>query len=169
MSRPSPESVDVLIGELAAAAGVSTRALRHYEDRGLLVPGRTANGYRRYGRQDVTHVLQIQLMIGAGLGTSTIRQYLDCARTDERGTFLHMCPDLRAALDEVAGRLDERQAQLDETRFRLRMLAAGASTSDQEPAVDVQVDAGDVAGVGGGQKSHGAGDIAGLPVMADGQ
>ena len=120
MSRPSPEFTVVLIGELAAAAGVSTRALRHYEDRGLLVPGRTANGYRRYGRQDVTRVMQIQLMIGAGLGTSTIRRYLDCARTDERGTFLHMCPDLRAALDEVAGRLDERQAQLTETRLRLR-------------------------------------------------
>ena len=169
MSSPSPEFRIVLIGELAAASGVSTRALRHYEDRGLLVPGRSTNGYRRYGRQDITRVLQIQLMIGAGLGTSTIRRYLDCARTDERGTHLHMCPDLRAALDEVAGRLDERQARLAETRSRLRMLAAGERASDQEPAIDVQVDTGDVAGIGGGQECHGTGDIAGLAVVADGQ
>ncbi|TQK31687.1 DNA-binding transcriptional MerR regulator [Arthrobacter sp. SLBN-53] len=159
----------MLIGELAAAAGVSARALRHYEDRGLLVPGRTANGYRRYDREDVTRVKQIQLMIGAGLGASTIRRYLDCARTDERGTFLHMCPDLRAALDEVAGRLDKRQAQLTETRLRLRTLAAGAAASDQESAVDIQVDTGDVARIGGGQKGHGAGDITGVAVVPDGQ
>jgi DNA-binding transcriptional MerR regulator len=36
----------MLIGELAERAGVSARALRHYEDRELLVPDRDVNGYR---------------------------------------------------------------------------------------------------------------------------
>lgn len=34
------------IGELARLSGVSARALRHYEDRGLVIPNRTAGGYR---------------------------------------------------------------------------------------------------------------------------
>lgn len=36
------------IGELARRTGVSVRALRYYEEQGLLVPARAANGYREY-------------------------------------------------------------------------------------------------------------------------
>ena len=39
------------IGEVAAAAGLPSRTLRFYEDRGLLTePERSANGYRNYGK-----------------------------------------------------------------------------------------------------------------------
>ena len=38
------------IGELAAEAGIATKTLRFYEERGLLPqPERAANGYRDYG------------------------------------------------------------------------------------------------------------------------
>ena len=40
----------MLIGELAERTGSSTRALRHYEDQGLLAPTRDTNGYRHYCR-----------------------------------------------------------------------------------------------------------------------
>ncbi|MFE3886673.1 MerR family transcriptional regulator [Streptomyces lydicus] len=114
----------MLISELAELTGVSARALRHYEDRGLLAPARNSSGYRDYSECDVTRVAQIRTMISAGLGTSTIQKYLDCARTGERGTSLEMCPDLRAELDALAGRLDARQAELRETRRRLRGIAS---------------------------------------------
>lgn len=114
----------MLIGELAERTGVSARALRHYEEQGLLFPARTGGGYRDYSESDVTRVAQIKKMISAGLGTSTIRRYLDCARTGEHGVFLEMCPDLRAELDALAGRLDARQAELRETRRRLDELAS---------------------------------------------
>jgi MerR family transcriptional regulator, copper efflux regulator len=39
----------MLIGDLAAAAGISARAIRFYEQDGLLpVPPRTPGGYRDY-------------------------------------------------------------------------------------------------------------------------
>jgi DNA-binding transcriptional MerR regulator len=116
----------VLISELAELTGVSARALRHYEECGLLVPARNSSGYREYSASDAALVARIRTMIAAGLGTSVIRRYLDCARTGDHGTFLEMCPDLRAELDAVAGRLDARQAELREQRRRLSALVSGA-------------------------------------------
>jgi len=109
----------VLISELAQRTGVSPRSLRHYEEQGLLHPSRTANGYRRYSASDVARVAQIKTMLSAGLNTSLIRRYLDCARTGDQGVHLEMCPSLRAELDAVARRLDAQQASLRETRRRL--------------------------------------------------
>ncbi|WP_067860737.1 MerR family transcriptional regulator [Nocardia shimofusensis] len=109
----------MLIGELAERTGVSARALRHYEDRGLLHPTRDGNGYRVYAEADVVRVAQIQAMIAAGLGSSIIVRYLECARTGDHGTSLEMCPDLRASLDSVARRLDAQQREIGEMRRRL--------------------------------------------------
>ena len=118
------EEKTVLISELAELTGVSTRALRHYEDRGLLVPARNSSGYRNYAESDVARVARIRTMISAGLNTSTIRQYLDCARSGEHGTTLEMCPALRAELAALARRLDARQAELRDTQRRLSELTS---------------------------------------------
>ena len=49
------------IGEAAAAAGVSTRTLRYYQELGLLSPTRTASGgARRYSDEDVSRVHRIR-------------------------------------------------------------------------------------------------------------
>ena len=50
------------VGSLAKLAGVTVRALHHYEDEGLLHPERTASGYRRYGAADVERLQQILLL-----------------------------------------------------------------------------------------------------------
>jgi DNA-binding transcriptional MerR regulator len=126
------EEPTVLISELAVRTGVSARALRHYEDRGLLVPARNSSGYRDYSESDVTRVAQIRTMISAGLRTSTIQRYFDCVRTGDHGIALEMCPDLRAELDSLARRLDARQAELRETQRRLSALVStggGAPTA----------------------------------------
>ncbi|WP_017624831.1 MerR family transcriptional regulator [Nocardiopsis chromatogenes] len=112
----------MLISELAARTGVSARALRHYEERGVLVAGRDPNGYRAYSESDVVRVLQIKTMIDAGLPTSTIRRYIDCARTGDHGVTLEMCPALRAEVDAIAARIEEQRASLEEKRERLGAL-----------------------------------------------
>ncbi|MFF7162781.1 MerR family transcriptional regulator [Streptomyces sp. NPDC008086] len=120
------EDSTVLISELAELTGVSARALRHYEDRGLLVPARNSSGYRDYSESDVIRVAQIRAMISAGLGTSAIQRYLDCARTGDHGISLEMCPDLRAELDSLARRLNARQVELRATQQRLsELISAG--------------------------------------------
>ncbi|MDV6275891.1 MerR family transcriptional regulator [Rhodococcus erythropolis] len=112
----------MLIGELADRTGVSARALRHYEEQELLVPGRDSNSYRRYDETAVRVVQQIQTMVAAGLGTEMIRRYLDCARTDDYRTTLNMCPDLSAEFDRIAARLDRQQAAVTATQLRLATL-----------------------------------------------
>lgn len=120
----------MLISELAELTGVSTRALRHYEDRGLLVPARNSSGYRDYSESDVTRVAQIRTMVSAGLGTATVGKYLGCARTSDHDIFLEMCPELRAELDDLARRIEARRAELSETRRRLnRLVSISGSTS----------------------------------------
>jgi len=65
------------IGDAAAAAGTTPRALRFYEQRGLLLPlpRRTANGQRVYGPQDVGRIRVIREMLSLGLTVEDVRSY----------------------------------------------------------------------------------------------
>src|ERR1700754_3001209 len=55
-------SGQVKIGELADRTGVSVRALRYYEERGVLRPDRTPSGYRIFADSDVHTVAHIQTL-----------------------------------------------------------------------------------------------------------
>jgi MerR family transcriptional regulator, redox-sensitive transcriptional activator SoxR len=57
----------VRIGEVAEQAGVSVRALRYYEEQGLVAARRTSGGQRRYPESTVERVRFIQLLYSAGL------------------------------------------------------------------------------------------------------
>ncbi|MBF4630921.1 MerR family transcriptional regulator [Clavibacter michiganensis subsp. phaseoli] len=64
------------IGDVAGRAGVSTRALRYYEEQGLLPAERTTSGQRVYPEAAVERVQLIQQLFAAGLPSRTIRQLL---------------------------------------------------------------------------------------------
>lgn len=66
------------IGELAHRAGVSTRALRYYEEQGLLTSERTTTDQRTYSEAAVERVRLIQQFFTAGLTSRTILQLLPC-------------------------------------------------------------------------------------------
>lgn len=61
--------------EVAKAADVSVRTLRHYHDLGLLPePPRSANGYRDYSALDVARVLRIKRLASLGLSLADIAE-----------------------------------------------------------------------------------------------
>lgn len=65
------------IGDAAAAAGTTPRALRFYEANGLLPPPRrTRAGQRVYGAPEVARLRVIRELLGLGLTVADIR---DCA------------------------------------------------------------------------------------------
>ncbi|MGV9723604.1 MerR family transcriptional regulator [Nocardia beijingensis] len=66
------------IGELADRTGVSVRALRYYEEKGVLNPDRTSSGYRIFTESDIRTVAHIQTLLAAGLGMDLIGQILAC-------------------------------------------------------------------------------------------
>ncbi|WP_296946272.1 MerR family transcriptional regulator [uncultured Massilia sp.] len=66
------------IGELAAAAGLTVRALHHYDSIGLLRPSaRSDAGYQLYDRDDVARLHRIQALRSFGLGLADIGLCLD--------------------------------------------------------------------------------------------
>ncbi|MER5318102.1 MerR family transcriptional regulator [Streptosporangium roseum] len=68
------------IGELARRAGVSTRALRYYEQQGLITARRAANGYREYGEADLKLVTEIRSLLGVGFTLEDARPFVACLR-----------------------------------------------------------------------------------------
>lgn len=64
------------IGDVAQQAGVSTRALRYYEEQGLLASERTSSGQRVYPEAAIERVKLIQQLFTAGLASRTILQLL---------------------------------------------------------------------------------------------
>lgn len=69
------------IGEVARQAGVSTRALRYYEEQGLLASERTPSGQRDYPASAVERVQLLQQFFTAGVPSRTIAQLLPCVDT----------------------------------------------------------------------------------------
>jgi DNA-binding transcriptional MerR regulator len=98
----------MLIGELAARAGVSVQTLRYYERRGLVsTPRKSASGYRQYGAEAVRTVRFIRRAQALGFTLEEIRDLLglwaestkSCAAAERRA---------RATL----GRIDSKIADL---------------------------------------------------------
>ncbi|MEU7882161.1 MerR family transcriptional regulator [Microbispora bryophytorum] len=75
------EEEPMRIGELARRAGVSTRAVRYYEQRGLIRSRRSANGYREYDESDVPIVTEIRELMSVGFTLEDARPFVDCLRS----------------------------------------------------------------------------------------
>src|SRR5215469_15777746 len=71
------------IGQVARIAGVTVRALRHYEAMGLLRPsGRRESGYRQYATADLERLQRILLYRQVGLPLETVKTLLDDPNAD---------------------------------------------------------------------------------------
>ena len=93
------------IGEVAARAGVSVRALRYYEEHGLLTSERSSSGQRHYPPEAVDRVRFIQNLYAAGLGSKAVLRILPCL---ERGVLTdEMHERLLAERARVQAQLDE--------------------------------------------------------------
>ena len=120
------------IGELAEAAGVTTKTLRFYESRGLLpVPTRTASGYRDYGEDAPERLAFIREAQLAGLTLAEIASVVEL-KDAGAGTCEHTAELLQRHLVD----LDHRIEALTETRRRLRELAERAERLDPIDCTD---------------------------------
>jgi DNA-binding transcriptional MerR regulator len=105
------------IGQLAAYAGVTARAVRHYHQIGLLPePERDASGYRRYGATAVVSLIKIRTLANAGVPLSEIGQMLEA----DASTFAE-------AVDRIDSHLRDEIERLESSRKQIAQLAAGDS------------------------------------------
>ena len=105
------------IGQLAAYAGVTVRAVRHYHQIGLLPePERDASGYRRYGPTAVVSLIKIRTLANAGVPLSAIGQLLQAD-----------VPAFAEAVQRIDRHLREEIERLESSRKQIAQLAAGDS------------------------------------------
>ncbi|MGC4818907.1 MerR family transcriptional regulator [Micromonospora sp. DT63] len=118
------------ISELAREAGTTPRALRYYEEQGLLRPARLASGYRHYDPQAVGTVRHIQLLLSAGLNTAAIAEILPCI-PDDVTVLAPTCPELLDALAVERARITASMDRLGAARDVLdRLIQAGPAVSE---------------------------------------
>jgi DNA-binding transcriptional MerR regulator len=105
------------ISQLAAYAGVTVRAVRHYHPIGLLPePERDASGYRRYGATAVVSLIKIRALAHAGVPLSQIGQML---KAD--------APAFAEAVQRIDSQLRDEIERLETSRKEIAQLAAGDS------------------------------------------
>jgi DNA-binding transcriptional MerR regulator len=101
----------IRIGEVARGAGVSVRAVRYYEQQGLLVAERSPAGQRLYRQDAITLVRFFQQMFAAGLTSRRITELLPC--WDSGHTDAEQRAMLRAERERIQAKIDDLQAALD--------------------------------------------------------
>ncbi len=111
------------IAQVARATGLSARALRFYEARGLVRPLRTGSGRRCYGRAELARLNAIVALKQAGFSLAEIGRML-----------AHAPPDLGRMIAAQIEELDSKRAAIDETR---RLLQSVQSRIDRGEPIDV--------------------------------
>jgi MerR family transcriptional regulator, thiopeptide resistance regulator len=116
---------DWRIGELAAAAGITVRALRHYDRLGLLVPSaRTVGGHRVYSAADVRRLYRLLALRSLGV------------KLEDAGPLLDGGDGLDALTRTQLGRIEADIERLEALRVRLHrlleLIAAHGDAPDSE-------------------------------------
>lgn len=105
------------IGQLAAYAGVTIRAVRHYHQVGLLPePERDRSGYRTYDADAVVRLIRIRTLAEAGVPLARVHELLDA----DEATFVE-------GTAEIDRQLRRQIRELQEHRRRIAQLASGDS------------------------------------------
>src|ERR1700755_162101 len=100
------------ISQLAAYAGVTVRAVRHYHQIGLLPePERDAAGYRKYGAPAVVSLIKIRTLADAGVPLAQIARM----REPEEAA-------LAEAVERIATHLRDEIARLEASREQIGRL-----------------------------------------------
>jgi MerR family transcriptional regulator, thiopeptide resistance regulator len=102
------------VGELAKRAGLTVRALHHYNRIGLLNPSaRSEAGYRLYNRNDIARLHQIQALQRLGLSLSEVQAVLHNPATQLPDVIAQQL-DMLTKQIEQASRLRERLTHLQQ-------------------------------------------------------
>lgn len=113
-SRMDADTPVFAIAAAAELAGMHPQTLRQYDRIGLVVPGRTAGGSRRYSTRDIEQLREVAQLSSEGVSLPAIARLLDLE--DETRMLRRRVAELESALRA------ER-----ENRPGVRVFAAGAT------------------------------------------
>lgn len=111
---PGPDAAVFVISVAAELSGLHPQTLRTYERMGLITPGRTGGGGRRYSPRDIELLRSIAELTSSGIGIEGVRRILE----------------LENRVAALSARNEELVAELEATREALRTTLAARRTPD---------------------------------------
>ena len=118
------------ISEASRVSGVSARSLRHYEDEGLISPGRFSNGFRDYCQSTIDRVLVIRSLLESGLPLRLIREVLPTLTDGTVAGTQAVCAEFLVEAQTYRDRLVARIAALSDQRRALDKYLREARRND---------------------------------------
>src|SRR5690348_2766481 len=111
---PGPEIGVYVISVAAELTGLHPQTLRQYDRAGLVSPGRTGGGGRRYSLHDIEMLREVAELTAAGIGLEGVRRILELE---------HQVAALQQRNRELRSRVHELQSALDTAMQSLRSRA----------------------------------------------
>ncbi len=120
---PGPGTPVYVISVAAELTGLHPQTLRQYDRAGLVSPGRTGGGGRRYSLNDIEALRVVAELTAAGIGLEGVRRIIELehqvsALRARNAELLARARELQAALDQTAAALAERRPNLPALRPR---------------------------------------------------
>lgn len=112
---PGPDVAVYVISVAAELSGLHPQTLRAYERMGLVQPGRTGGGGRRYSHRDIESLREIADLTAHGIGLEGVRRILD----------------LQNRVAALGARNEELVAELEATREALRQALTPRRTPEE--------------------------------------
>jgi len=134
MSPPSDHDRLYSIAELAEELGVTPRAIRFYESKGLLEP-RRAGGNRVYTYRDRARLLIILRGKRLGFSLALIQQYLDLYDADptHKEQLVHLLRGAQQRIEELENQRRDLELTLEELRDIEEQVLAAMKEAEIEP------------------------------------
>ena len=108
---PGPTVPVYVISVAAELTGLHPQTLRQYDRVGLVSPGRTGGGGRRYSLRDIELLREVAELTSSGIGLEGVRRILELE---------HQVTALRARNAELRGQVAELHAALEATLTSLK-------------------------------------------------
>jgi MerR family transcriptional regulator/heat shock protein HspR len=120
---PGPSTPVYVISVAAELTGLHPQTLRQYDRAGLVSPGRTGGGGRRYSLNDIEALRVVAELTSAGIGLEGVRRIIELenqvvALRARNAELQERARALQAALDQTAAALAERRPNLPALRTR---------------------------------------------------
>ncbi len=135
MIVPTPPGADddtpvFVISVAAQLAGMHAQTLRGYDRMGLVSPGRSPGGGRRYSARDIALLQEVQrLSQDQGVNLAGIKRIIDLE---------HQVEALRARLAERVAALEEARAELAQAHAAAEQVAAAVHASYRRDLVPIR-------------------------------
>ena len=135
MSSPNPPGVDqdtpvFVISVAAQLAGLHAQTLRSYDRLGLVSPGRSPGGGRRYSARDIALLQEVQrLSQNHGVNLAGIKRIIELENQVDA---------LRSRLAEISAELEQARAELAHAQAAAEQAAAAVHASYRRDLVPYQ-------------------------------